>query len=86
MTKEEFIKELKEMGFVQLITLNNVAPEYFYIYLQHIQLSVVFWETIGVYVRQKTDLDYTHNVLLKKTDKADEKFLKTIKKLVNFFA
>ena len=90
MTRKEFIKELKELGFVQLKYLNNTAPKYYYIYLQYIQVSVVFSgkknKTIGIYVRLKTDLDYMHNVLLKKTNKVDERFLRTIKKLVSFFA
>lgn len=89
MTKKEFIKELKEMGFTQLKFVQDIYPEYFYIYLQHIQLSVVFGgntKVVGIYARQKTDLDYTHNVLLKKADKIDETFLKKIKKMVNFFA
>ena len=90
MTKKEFIKGLKAMGFTQLKFVQSTCPEYFYIYLQHVQLSVVFSgeknKTIGVYVRHKKDLDYSHNVLLKRTEKADETFLKKIKKMVNFFA
>ena len=90
MTKKEFIKGLKAMGFTQLKFVQSTCPEYFYIYLQHVQLSVVFSgeknKTIGVYVRHKTDLDYNHNVLLKKAEKTDETFLKKIKKMVNFFA
>lgn len=90
MTKKEFITELKDLGFSEIKFINATAPEYFFIILQHIRLSVSFVgknnKEICIHVLNKKDLDFTHNVLLKKTDKIDEKILKTIKKMVNFFA
>lgn len=87
MTKKEFIAKIKEMGFTEYKFLNMDAPEYFYIILQHIRLSVtISGEKAGIHVINKTDLDFRHSVLLKKTDKIDEKFLNSVKKLVNLFA
>lgn len=87
MTKKEFVEELKEMGFTEFKFLNQDAPIYFYIILQHIRLSVtISGKAAGIHAINKTDLDFRHSVLLKKTDKIDDKFLKSIKKLVNFFA
>ena len=87
MTKKEFITKIKEMGFTEYKFLNTDAPKYFYIILQYIRLSItISGRTIGIHVINKTDLDFGHSVLLKKTDKIDEKFLNSIKKLVRLFA
>lgn len=87
MTKKEFIAKIKEMGFTEYKFLNTNAPEYFYIVLQYVKLSVtIMGKTVRIFVINKKDLDFMHSVLLKETDKIDEKFLNSVKKLVNLFA
>ena len=86
MTKIEFYRELKKIGFQRVITCEGEKTDYFYVDLPRIRVVVNKWNNkeYGFYVRDVKDDNRCNNLILKTYSKLDEKIIKFIKKFVKF--
>ena len=81
MTKREFYKELKKIGFTQISLCTGEKTNYFFIDLPNIRVVI---DKFKLYFRDVKDDNWINNILIKEIS-IDDKSIKSLKKILKFF-